>query len=204
MWLALTVAAYFALTTRSAPIPASGPDSKGPISDALRVRGKMPATTAPQPTKVVMVDDTLEVSRWVTRSEAVEQTRKVVVDGKEVEERYVTVRMVPVAMAMRVVAKECKFFTVVKEGKLEALDVKKAAAMLKKPTAVVTGDSAEVDPRVLEVVKPGTLYLMLPTPRAMPVPGKGPDKLLPGVGPKTEPSEPKPTKPVADRPSSGR
>jgi hypothetical protein len=177
MWLALTVAAYFALTTKAAPIPASGPDSKGPISDALRVRGKMPATTAPRPMKVVMVDDTLEVDSWSVRPVAEERAIKVVIEGKEVIQKTVVTTYVPVVTRMKVTAKECKFFTVVKEGKLEALDVKKAAAMLKKPTAVLTGDSAEVEPRALEVVKPGTLYLMLPAPRAMPLPGATPDKL---------------------------
>ena len=38
--------------------------------------------------------------------------------------------------------------------------------MLKKPLVVLTGDSAEVDRRHLEMVKPGTLYLVLPPPAA--------------------------------------
>ena len=67
--------------------------------------------------------------------------------------------------------KSCKFFTVSKEGKLEALDAAKATALLKKRTAILTGDSATVDPRHLELVKPGTRYLVIPpSPLQKPAP----------------------------------
>jgi hypothetical protein len=73
-------------------------------------------------------------------------------------------------------AKDCKFFVVAKEGKLEAIDLKKAAARLTKPTAVLTGEGAEADPRNLEVVKPGTLYLVMPTPAVKALEEPGLDK----------------------------
>ena len=49
-----------------------------------------------------------------------------------------------------------------KEGKLEALDADKAAALLKKSTPALLDGSSAVDPRHLELVKPGTLYITLP------------------------------------------
>jgi hypothetical protein len=164
MWLALGMAACFVLTTAAAPITPSGPESKGPISDVLRMRGKLPATTPPAGMKVVLVDDILEVERWVTQYVTEARERTVVVDGKEVTEKYAVSKAVPVVTKSKVTAKDCKFFVVAKEGKLEAIDLKKAAERLKKPTAVLTGDSAEVDPRNLEVVKPGTLYVITPLP----------------------------------------
>jgi hypothetical protein len=111
-----------------------------------------------------MIDDAVEVDRWTAQYVAVTRERVVVVEGKEVKVTEAVTIAKPVLVKTKLTAKECKFFVVAKEGKLEALDVKKAAAMLKKPTAVLTGDSAEVDPRNLEVVKPGTIYLVIPAP----------------------------------------
>jgi hypothetical protein len=70
--------------------------------------------------------------------------------------------MVPQVYKVRVAVKDCKFFLVTNDGKLEALDAKKAAGMLKKQTPVLTGEKADVDPKTLGVFKPGTIYLVAP------------------------------------------
>jgi hypothetical protein len=180
MLLGLAAAVSFALLTVAAPAPT--PESQGPISDAMRLRGKVPSTAPPTSTRVVMSDDNTLVVDRVSMQYVAEQ-RKVVVemDGKAVEQIVVVSRAVPVSYRVQVVAKNCKFFTVTKDGKLEALEAKKATAQLKKPLAVLTGDSAEVDPRHLEMVKAGTLYVILPPPAPQPIePGAiGPGAAVP-------------------------
>jgi hypothetical protein len=53
--------------------------------------------------------------------------------------------------------------------------------MLKQKTPVLTGDKADVEPQNLELVKPGTLYLVLPPPEPPLLPGA--DKRLPETRP---------------------
>jgi hypothetical protein len=164
MWLALAAAGTFAILTVAAPAPA--PESQGPISDALRLRGKVPPGSPPVGTRVTMIDDnTIEVDR--VSMQYVSEARQVEVekDVKTETRTEIVTRAVPTSYRERVAAAKCKFYTVTKDGKLETLEGKKAAALLKKPIAVLTGDSAEVDPRHLEMVKPGTLYLILPAPQ---------------------------------------
>jgi len=99
--------------------------------------------------------------------------KTMVAQYKEVE----TTAYVPLWSTERkpVPVKACKFFVVTKDGKLEALDVEKATARLKKKTVVLTGDTTEVDPRRLELIKPGTLYLIVsPSPPPAP-PREQPD-----------------------------
>jgi hypothetical protein len=160
MWLALAAGVTMTLFTFAAPAP--NPESQGPISDALRLREKMPTTAAPTVMKVVQSGDNLEVERRSTTY--VQETRAVEVERDGKVEKQIQTVTVPVARAFKelVPVKKCKFFTVTKEGKLETLDADKAAALLKKATPVLTGESAEVDPRQLELAKPGTLYLVLP------------------------------------------
>ena len=54
-----------------------------------------------------------------------------------------------------------------RDGKLEAVETRKAVAHLKKPMAVLTGERAKADPRHLELVKPETLYLVIPPPQPL-------------------------------------
>jgi hypothetical protein len=95
------------------------------------------------------------------------------------EEQYtVTVPVITAGGAKaRMTAKACRFFTVTTEGKLEALDAAKAATLLKTRKSVLTGESAEVDPRNLELIKAGTLYIAVPSsariPEAPPPPPEG-------------------------------
>jgi hypothetical protein len=166
MWLALSATAWFAAAAAAAPLPAG--ESQGPISDYLRLRGKLPATAPPHVMQVVLGDgDMIEVGRRMVQYVTEARETKVVKDGKEVVvTTYVTVPVFRESKEL-VAAKDCKFFTLAKDGKLEAVEAKKATALLKKPTAVLAGESAEVDPRHLELVKPGTLYLVVPPPQAL-------------------------------------
>jgi hypothetical protein len=161
--MGLAAVFVFVLLTRAAPAPS--PESQGPISDALRLRGKVPSTAAPVGTRVVVINDNiLEVDR--VRMDYVSEARMVPVekDGKTEQRTEIVTRAVPVSYREQVAMDKCKFFTVTKDAKLESLEGKKAAGLLKKPLAVLTGDKSEVDPRHLEMVKAGTLYVVLPPP----------------------------------------
>jgi hypothetical protein len=59
-------------------------------------------------------------------------------------------------------AKAINSFVVTKERKLEPLDAARLADLLKKRTPVLIGNSADVDPRHLELMAPGTIYLSIP------------------------------------------
>jgi hypothetical protein len=90
------------------------------------------------------------------------------------QEAQTTLRADGKTHTVRVPVKSCKFFAVSKEGKLEALDAARATAALKKRTAVLTGESTEVDQRHLVLIKPGTLYLVVPPPPPQVLPAPAP------------------------------
>lgn len=202
VWLALWAVVCVPLAAVAAPAPAPGPTSKGPISDVLRLHGMLPATAAPSVVPAVMADEgfigleyrsmvAVQVKRAVTTmvAETRAVTENVKRPGGKVEQvtRYET-RMIPVLREVfttemrpvgkpqirRVPVRNCKFFEVRNDGKLKALDAGRATALLKKKTAILTGRSAEVDPRHLVLVKPGTLYLVLPPPEPLPLPRRPP------------------------------
>jgi hypothetical protein len=173
LWLSPVAAAWLALAAAAAPVPVGAPESQGPVSDALRARDKLPPAEAPQAMKVVLRGEALEVGRRVIEYRTEEREATVEGPGGRVEKvKYAVAIPVTKLIAATVPAKDCKFFTVMKEGKLEAVAPDKAAVLLKQPTAVLTGNSAEVDPRHLETVKPGTLYVVVPstTAEALPPP----------------------------------
>jgi hypothetical protein len=179
-WLALAAVAWFALPGASAPAPAPDPAPlpPGPLSDALRLRDRLPKTPPLLVSPAVMAGEgviELERRALVTIEKRVNVTVKRP-DGATTTEVYAVTEVVPHAVKVRVMVKACKFFTVTREGKLEALDAAKATALLKKKTAVLTGQTAEVDPRTLELVKPGTLCVILvhPFPYAPPPPAPPP------------------------------
>lgn len=201
VWLALGMVACLPLAASAAPAPTPGPTSLGPISDVLRLLGMLPGTAAPKVVPAVMVEEgvvgleyrsmvPVQVKRAVTSMVAETRAVKEQVrqpGGKVVEvTRYQTV-MIPVLREVtttemrpggkpqirKVAAKGCKFFEVSKEGKLKALDAGRATALLKNRTAILTGSSTAVDPRHLVLVKPGTLYLVLPPPEPLPPPLPG-------------------------------
>jgi hypothetical protein len=156
-------AAWLALADVAPAAPAPTPGSEGPITDALRLREKMPPGAPPSVMAVSMPDaGTLEVERrtMVYVTKIVEEI--IMMDGKQVKVQRAVSEPVSQVHREKVEAKACKFFTLGKEGKLESLDAAKAAPMLKKSTPVLTGDRAEVDPRHFEMVKPGTLYVVVP------------------------------------------
>jgi hypothetical protein len=201
MWLALAAAAWFVLPGTAAPVPIPAPASTSPIAEAVRLRGLLPTTTPLAVIPAAMAKEgvleleyptlvTLKAIRTVTvmRSEEKTVTETVQGPGGKVEQvkRKVT-EMVPATVQVEVTVlvpggkvekmpvpvKSCKFFVVSKEGKLEPLDAAKATALLKKRTAVLTGASAEVDPRTLELIKPGTLCVIYaPPPPPPPLPYK--------------------------------
>jgi hypothetical protein len=79
--------------------------------------------------------------------------------GPIVVVKTITVRTLALGSPHRP-AKDCKFFVVTKDTKLEPISVEKARTMLKTKIAVLYGESADVDPRTLELVKPGTLCVI--------------------------------------------
>jgi len=178
--LVLPAAAWLVVASATAaPVPDRSPQSQGPISDYLRIRGKLPATEPPVATKLSLSGNTFEVEQVVyayvqqVRERAVQQGGKVI--------RVTEVVTVPVARTERrqVAVKECKVFEVNREGKLEPVEAKKAAELLKEPKAVLTGQSAEIDPRHFELVKPGTLFVALPAPKAEALPPPPPPLVPP-------------------------
>jgi hypothetical protein len=180
-WLAALAAAGLGLTAAAAPPPA--PRSQGPISDFLRHRAALPPAAPPRVVTVRGDEGTITMTHRQVVYVAAQETAIVERDGKTVTE--IRTRMVPTVhqMETRVALKDCKVFRVSKEGKLEAVARDKAAALWKKPTAVLSGTRADVDPRLLELVKPGTLYLVLPAVPTMPevpapVPGLPPKERL--------------------------
>jgi hypothetical protein len=168
MWLVLWAAAGFALPAASAPAPVPIPPSQGPISDFLRLRGKLPQTTPPRVIRLRAEEATIEVEQRV--AQYTQETRETIVKraGREETVRYTVTVPRFIVQKRSVAVKDCKFFLVSRDGKLAAIETEKAAARLKKPMAVLTGESAEIDPRHLELIKPGTLYLVLPQPQRPP------------------------------------
>jgi hypothetical protein len=167
--LSLIAVAWLVLTAAAAPVPPHVPESEGPITDFLRQRDRLPATAPPRVLQLRGDGTRFEIERMVTKYVA--QTRAV-----EVEEAgrkktvYSTVSIPVVTMYKQAVAmKDCKIFTVASGGKLEAVELKKVERLLRKPTAVLVGDSPTVEPRHLELVQSGTLYLVLPPAPATPV-----------------------------------
>ena len=168
--LALATAAWFALSAAAAPAPA--PPSEGPISDALAMRGILPKTAPPIVSPVEMAGDgVLQLESVAMVPETFQYEEAVALpNGKTQKVVRTAMRFVAVTRAVQFKTASLKFFTVTKDGKLESLETAKATAMLKTRTPVLTGDSAEVDPRNLEMVKPGTLYLVFPPPPPPPIP----------------------------------
>jgi hypothetical protein len=206
-WLSLPALWLAAASLSAAPIPSRATNSQGPISDALALRGLVPTTPAPTVKKVVMPDDaTVVVHHRVEKAVAVEETvsvtryvsvaKEVVVkkDGRDVKTTITeTVPVVEQVMVTKMVmvptdkvqkesltAKSCKFFRVSKDGKLDPLETADAAKHLKQPISVLTGQSAAIDLRHLELITPGTLYVVLPitnTPVPVPLPPPPPQRL---------------------------
>jgi hypothetical protein len=197
--LCLATAALWltAASAPAAPVPARAAPSQGPVSDALALRDLLPTTAAPVALRALMTDErsvelhrptfkAVAVTEVVQQVEyrAVEKTRtvkkgEVLVTEKVIEYVPVT-REVPVTVTKivpsdkvqkeTVPAGDCKFFTVTREGRLEAITAGAAAARLKTATGILTGASAEIDSRYLELVRPGTLYVVTPEPGPLLVP----------------------------------
>jgi hypothetical protein len=198
LWLALGSAVCLALATQAAPVPERAPESEGPVTDGLRLRSLVPATEAPSAMKVAVKGDKIEVARRsnkyvtevrqrivpVTEYVARQVTKpdgQVVVEQvpvtKNVVQQYTVVVPVAIYQQEQVALKACSFFEVSRQGKLEAVPLDRATTLLKERSVVLTGESATLDPRQLDLIKPGTLYVVLPP--------AGP----PGPGPEIKPPE---------------
>jgi hypothetical protein len=171
-WLTMAAAVCIALPSFSAPAPAPIPNSQGPITDALRMRALLPRT-APLTAcpAVVVADGQIELERRsaVPIVTYVKEAVKTA-DGRVTEVTRAATMTEARVTKSRVAVKACKFFVVSKDGKLEPIDPEKATALLKKTTAVLTGDNADVDPRTFELIKPGTLCLIFQPPPPTPPP----------------------------------
>jgi hypothetical protein len=165
-WLAALAAAWLGLTAAAAPAPA--PKSQGPISDFLRLRAALPPGVPPTVVEVRGDEEIITITHRQVVFVMAQQKATAERDGETVEE--VRTIMVPQVRLMQTKAavKDCKVFRVGKEGKLEAVAAGKAPSLWKKPTNVLSGARSEVEPRHLELVKPGTLYLVLPEVWKMP------------------------------------
>jgi hypothetical protein len=203
-WIVLA-AAWWAVPCLAAPVPVPTTTKNGPITDALRLREMLPRTAPLTVSPAVMARDgvitmerrvavTVPVAREVTVNVPVTKVvvQKVTLPDGKVEERqrtiteYVAQKRTVTEMSSQTRAESvtmqasgCKFFVVTKDSKLEAIDADKATAMLKKKTAVLTGDNANIDPRTLELVKPGTLCVISPPPTYNTPPPPQPDDRRP-------------------------
>jgi hypothetical protein len=171
--LTFAAVASCALPVTAAPVPPASRTSRGPISDVTQMLNALPRTDPLLVGPAVMAGDgMIALPRRTTAVVAVEEVvTKQTPDGKAIQVKQVVTQVVPQHSTARVKVDACKFYLVGKDGKLEAIEAAKATAMLKKKTAVLTGESANVDPRNLALVKPGTLCVIFqPPPETQPPP----------------------------------
>ncbi len=143
---------------------------RGSIAEVLRLRDQLPRTQV-NVSEAVLQDGKIDVSRQTVVQVPVSTVVEVIgPDGNKVQ--MVTTTMVTQARQTKfsVEAKAIKSFSVTKDGKLEPLDADKLADLLKKPAAVLVGETADVDARSLELIKPGTVYLAVPPALSQPLP----------------------------------
>ena len=187
--------------------PASS--SPGGLAAVLSRRDKLPRSSPPAVSKAVMRNGAVVLTRQVHEYVPVareftvnvvamvpvteeyevkvgdrteRRTRTVYRPVNRQEKRVATVTQTALRTVQQTVAVNVvKAFVVTREGKLEALDGGKLSDRLRKPTAVLIGDSAEVDPRHLGLIRPGTLYLSLPPagPVRMPESGQPREETIP-------------------------
>jgi hypothetical protein len=170
MGLALAATAWFMLSAAAAPAPT--PPSEGPIAEALALRGVLGKTPPPSVTTAVLAENgVLEMATPVLVPQVQEVAENTVgPDGKVVVVKRLVSTMVSVPRVEQVKVDGLKFYIVSKDGKLDPIDSGKATGMLKKKSPVLTGESADVDPQGLELVKAGTLYIVVPAPQPPAVP----------------------------------
>src|SRR5262249_23002989 len=153
--------AWLALPAAAAPAPTPG--SQGPVTDALRLRDMLPKTAPPTASPaVIRGEGFIEMERRNMVYVAKQVTETIEKDGQPTTITRIVTEAVPQVFRTRYALKDCKFYLVTNEGKLEELDGKKAAGMLKKETPVLAGYSADVDPKGLATVKPGTIFVVTP------------------------------------------
>jgi hypothetical protein len=156
------------------------------IGGILRVPDKLPRGTPPEVSTVVLNLGDITLTRQVilqrTEARRVRDTVEVqipfevnvTVDGRTEKrtvlrteyrtvEREVAVTISRVELVKQTVpAEKVKAFTVTKAGRLEAISKAALLEMLAKSTPALLGD-ADLDPRHLELIRPGTLFLAVPS-----------------------------------------
>lgn len=163
-------------------------DPPSPVEKALRLRGKPPLSAPPTPlavefkggdalitaTVVEMVPETRRVTQNIVEQVPVTERVAVTVDGKVREEQRVVLRAVTRQVERNVTVhravlrlvqtrldlRAAKAFQLDKEGKLQPLDATRLPNLIGKDGRVMTIESAEVDPRHLELIRPGTVFLL--------------------------------------------
>ncbi len=171
------------------------------IGGILRVRDKLPRTAPPSASTVVLDLGNLTLMRPVieyrqemmrVRDTVVVQVPVVVVvnvngrlekrtevrtETKEVERDVAVAKGVVRLVKQIVPAEKVKAFLVTKAGTLESIPQAALLEMLAKPTPALIGD-ADLDPRHLELIRPGTLFLAIPPEGNRPAPPPG-EPILP-------------------------
>ena len=179
--------------------PGDAPPSKGSIQAAVQKRDKLPLTFPPGTAEVVLKDGAIHLTRQVlvyvtvskeftvqvTQLVPYAQTIEVKVgdrlEKREItkykpvlrEEKRVATFYDPIAKSEKqtIAVKSIKAFVVNKDGKLDALAAAKLLDLIAKPTRVLVGEDADLDPRHVELIRAGAIYLALPKTT---VPGNAP------------------------------
>ncbi len=165
------------------------PPKPAGIQAILRGRDKLPQSFPPTAAEVTAKDGAIVITRQVVGHIPVakEFTVQVVhlvpfaetidvkiddrIEKREVtkykevvrEEKRVATFFEPIWVDNKTVAvKSIKAFVVSKDGKLDPLAGTKLLDMIAKPTRVLVGEGADVDPRHLELIRAGTIYLAFP------------------------------------------
>jgi hypothetical protein len=87
-------------------------------------------------------------------------------------ERTITVpRAVVRVVQDRLDLRGAKALQLDKEGKLQPLEATRLPNLISKGGLVMTVDSPDVDPRHLELLRPGTVFLVNPRAPLLPMPG---------------------------------
>jgi uncharacterized protein (TIGR03000 family) len=159
------------------------------IQAILRGRDKLPQSFPPTAADVTAKDGAIVITRQVVGhipvakgytvlvvhlvpfAETIEVKvgdrleKREVTKYKEVkrEEKRVATFYEPIWVDNKTIAvKSIKGFVVNKDGKLDALAGAKLLDMIAKPTRVLVREGADVDPRHLELIRTGTIYLAFP------------------------------------------
>jgi hypothetical protein len=186
MGWALPVAALGLLTTTALPAGEPGAPPGG-IAALLRARQLLPRGTLPTVSEVVLKGDQVTLTRQRFAYQSVPMRYKVVVyeyvstleevtvlvNGRPEKQKREVVKAIPREQErttnvtqvfpqlerQTVALASLRAFVVGPQGKLEPLDRDRLAGLLRKGRPALVGDTDDIDPRFLELVRPGVVYL---------------------------------------------